>query len=264
MIIQCSVLLVLPGGKENRDKMKTQDSQQTLTASLGRESLEVYYQTSTATTQACGSKHAVQVFLICLPFTLRALLVIFLSLIYVPPNTLLHPCLVSPFTDCLICPLMLSEMQQPFCGSLLWGWTWISMPDRRRNKAKMGKRERALSCPTGGKVWEMDGTWGQRKGREVMILTEELPFRVLHKERRNTVSKRRLIHNNSGFFSLLQRSIAPKCNTWQQVTGSTAGGSTEEHTARFLCMCLECVHTCMKWGLELLKWLKQSVNVMYN
>lgn len=70
--------------------------------------------------------------------SLHALLVIFFSPIYVTPNTLLHPCLASPLTDCLICSLMLSEMQQPFRGSLLWGWTCISLPDRGRKEAKMG------------------------------------------------------------------------------------------------------------------------------
>lgn len=48
----------------------------------------------------------------------------------------------------------------------------------RRKKAKMGRRERngALSCRTGGKDRETEGTWGQRKGGEVMSFTEDLPF----------------------------------------------------------------------------------------
>lgn len=43
--------LVLARGKKLRETRKMRDSQQTLRASLWRESLELYYQTSTATTQ---------------------------------------------------------------------------------------------------------------------------------------------------------------------------------------------------------------------
>lgn len=73
------------------------------------------------------------------------------------PTLYFTPARPAPPYDCLICSLMLSEMQQTLSGSLLWGWMCTSLPDR---KAKMWSRERnmALSCPTGGQDRETEGT----------------------------------------------------------------------------------------------------------
>lgn len=154
MITQCGEFLDLARGRSWETDNK-------LTASLWRESQELYYQTSTAATQPCGSKHAAQVFVILL-----ALLVIFFPTICVVPETLFHPCLASPMTDCLICSLMFSRMQQPYCGSLVSSWTCISLPDRRRKKVKSTERNRALSCPVRVKDRETEKTWGQKGGQK--------------------------------------------------------------------------------------------------
>lgn len=146
MIIHHSVFLALARRKKAYIyiKRKMRGSQQT--ASLWGESLELYYQISTATTHPCGSKHAV---LLCtaslLPYNpiLRAHIVIFFSPIYsMNPNTWLHPRLASSLTDCLICSLMLSEMRQPFCGSLLWGWMRVSLPVRQEKEGQNGKKRK--------------------------------------------------------------------------------------------------------------------------
>lgn len=97
---------------------------------------------------------------------LPAPLVIFFSPICVTPNTLPHPCFASPLTDCLICSLMLSGMQQPFCGSLLWCWTCISLPDRRRKQGQNRKwRKKWVSFMPNrreGDRWESGGRGGEK------------------------------------------------------------------------------------------------------
>lgn len=119
-----------------------------------------------------------------------------LSSSFLPCMWLLTPCFTPAWPAlwmaAFLCSLILSKMQQPFCGSLLWGWTCFTLPDRRRKKSKMGCRERngALWCPTGGKDRETEGTWGQRQVGGVcggvVSLTEDLPFWGLHKEKRET------------------------------------------------------------------------------
>lgn len=90
--------------------------------------------------------------------------------------------------------------------------------DRQRERGGQGK----------------EGCVGWGGGWQVVILTEDLPFWGLHKEKRETASRRILIHNRSGFPALLQSSIALKPSTWQQLTASTAGGSADRHAAHVL------------------------------
>lgn len=66
-----------------------------------------------------------------------------------------------------------------------------------------GERNGALSCPTGGK--DMGGVGGVGEG-----VSEKT---CLHRERRKTARRRIIIHNHSGFPTLLQPSIALKRST---------------------------------------------------
>lgn len=155
--MQCNVLLVVATGKKKlRERQRDeQDSRQpTLILFHWRESLEFYYQTSTAA-ELQGGKHAVICYASISPHTPSSLLSLssfFSSHIqYVTSNTLFHPYLASPLTECLICSLMLSGMQQPFLGSLL-EVELVSHCLTEGKEGQMESKERngALSCSIGG------------------------------------------------------------------------------------------------------------------
>lgn len=78
-------------------------------------------------------------------------------------------CLASSLTDCLICSLIVSEMQQRFRGSLLWGWMWISLPVRQAREVE--KEAGLFHAQQEGRVEKQ-----RIGGREVKSFTKELPF----------------------------------------------------------------------------------------
>lgn len=150
-------------------------------------------------------------------------------------DTLFHPYLAIPLTDCLICALMLSGMQQPFLGSLLEvELASQCLTDGREGQMESRERIGVLSCSKGGEdrdrenaraeqgVWAGMGGWWR--------LTKDLPYWGLYTVKRDSQSKNTQ-HYHSGFPTLIHPSTALKPGTWQQLTGSIAESNTEEHTA---------------------------------
>lgn len=255
--MQCNVLLVVATGKKKlRERQRDeQDSRQpTLILFHWRESLEFYYQTSTAA-ELQGGKHAVHFLSASIsphtPSSLLSLSSFFSSHIqYVTSNTLFHPYLASPLTECLICSLMLSGMQQPFLGSLL-EVELVSHCLTEGKEGQMESKERngALSCSIGGETRDRENAEAEQGGWAGMgglwgFTEEELQYWGFYPEKRDSQSVNTQ-HYHSGFPTLLQPSIRLKFGTWQQLTASTAGGNTEDHTAHAVyagllhmyCMC---------------------------